>query len=79
MMQHWTVTETERLVAEADLRARREAAAKAERRAETLRRIDEQMLRSRFQPPKVDWTPWVMTAALIVFAVIAIGGGWVLL
>ena len=80
-MQHWTSTETDRMLAEADALARRYAAEKAARRADLLARIDAQMLRSRFQPEplrvrvwrdvKADPLPWCLSAALLVGAVLA--------
>ena len=83
-MQHWTATETDRILAEADAIARRYDAEKAERlarRDDFLRMIDAQMLRSRFQPEplrvrvwrdvKADPLPWCLSAALLVGAVLA--------
>ncbi len=76
-MTNWIDVERDRILAEADARAIAEAKEKAARRVETLRRIDEHMLRSRFDGKKRhDEASYIVAAvALVVLAVVFVATG----
>jgi hypothetical protein len=74
---NWIDAERARLYNEAEVRAQEAANEQAARRAELLRRIDEHMLRSRFDgKTRHDEASYIVAAvALIVLAVVFVATG----